>query len=108
MPRRPVKRRWSRWVEMSLAHDLRSLCLMARAQGLAVISAHRPGLCAWEALALWGTAAQVGALESHWDRLGLRWHGRRPRGAWDTDVDRPREQWAETTVDWSPRGEKSG
>lgn len=93
-------RRWTRWVTMDPAYRLRDLCQMARSHGLQVIDAHRPGLCMWEGLALFGSSEAMRALEADWDGRRLRWYRSRPSGAWPVSVDRPRDRWAEQTVNW--------
>lgn len=97
---RPRGRRYSRWVEMAGSGDIRATCQAARDRGMEIIAARRESLCTWEALALYGTPEQMRAVEAQWTALGRPWRNRMPPGAWPTGVDRPRERWDETTVDW--------
>ena len=94
-------RRYVDWLASGL--DAIELCLIARAQGMKVVRAWRPGVCATSSLCLFGTAAQMTATEAEWYSYGAdRVHRKPGPGAFaiGEGTDDPGE-WDEAKADWA-------
>lgn len=89
------RRRFSRWIILSMEHDLTAIVGMARGQGMSIIRAYRYELCTWNEIALWGTPEQMEKAEEAWRVAGLSPLRRKPRGAWGINRDLPRAEWTD-------------
>src|SRR5687767_3697477 len=89
-----IAKGWTRWVIIG-RRSLLDLVNVARSHGMKCIRAYKPGLCAFNEIALHGTAAQMKATEAEWKKGGQEVHSKQPRAAFGISADVPPEKWVD-------------
>lgn len=108
-PKRPPRRyEYTRWIA---CWDIKldRVCAIARAAGMAVLSARKPNMNCWHHIRLWGDCEQMRTVERRWQgrrrKNAIVVHNRRPEGAWPIRrVPKPHQAELELNHDGDPDG----
>lgn len=93
------KRKFARYPSCLGDLDTRGIYNVAIEHGMEVIRCYKPDMCCWNSVALYGTAAQMEAVEAAWNAAGNETERGVPKSAWPVSMDIPREQWSSVMIE---------
>ena len=93
-------RRFARWVSVVGNCDHArgqtfALVEIARSQGMLCIEGFKPGMHYWHEIGLFGTHAQMKAVEAAWLENGHEVRSKKPSGALGLNLTIPKQEWVD-------------